>query len=163
MGKFYLTLAVGSTIYSPFTKSYYENTDVLARFEINEYQQKIVSAETFMPNKGLPEIKESLKEGKTYWFNPNPLFQIIGNKTYFMLSFSDGIYVLNEDLEIEEMIKPKVLSEVNKIKDGSNFLLKTPYQFYDMTYYQYKNFLSNLYINNLQVLGDLVISVINTG
>ncbi|WP_339700007.1 hypothetical protein [uncultured Roseivirga sp.] len=157
VGKFYLTLAVGSTIYSPFTKSYYENTDVLARFEINEYQQKIVSAETFMPNKGLPEIKESLKEGKTYWFNPNPLFQIIGNKTYFMLSFSDGIYVLNEDLEIEEMIKPKVLSEVNKIKDGSNFLLKTPYQFYDMTYYQYKNFLSNLYINNLQVLGDLVI------
>tara|TARA_R110001599_G_scaffold544_1_gene2370 strand:- start:212 stop:1483 length:1272 start_codon:yes stop_codon:yes gene_type:complete len=156
-GKFHLTLTVGSTIHSPFTKSYFENTDVLARFEINEFQQKIVSAETFMPYKDLPEIKESLKEGKTYWFNPNPLFQTIGNKTYFMLSFSDCIYVLNEDFEIEEMIKPKVLSEVNKIKNGSNFLLKTPYEYYDMTYYQYKNFLSNLYINNLQVLGDLVI------
>jgi hypothetical protein len=156
-GKFYLTVAVGSTIHSDFTKSYYENTDVLARFEINEYQQKIVSAKTFMPHKDLPEIKESLKEGKMFWFNPSPTFHTIGNKTYFTLSFSDCVYVLNENFKIEEKIKPKVLSEVKKAKNGSDFLLSTPLDYYDRTYHQYKTVLSNLYIRNIQVLEDLVI------
>jgi hypothetical protein len=156
-GKFYLTLAVGSTSHSEFIKSYYENTDAFARFEINEYQQKIVSAETFMPYKDLPEINESLKEGKTYWFDSKPLFHTIGNKTYFTLSFSDCVYVLNENFKIEERIKPKVLSEVNKNKSGSDFLLNKYVDYYDRTYYQFKNVLSNLYIRNLQVLDDLVI------
>ncbi|MFT7055737.1 MAG: hypothetical protein ACJAR3_001367 [Roseivirga sp.] len=155
-GKFYLTIAVGSTLHSEFTKAYYENTDVLARFEINEYQQKIVSAETFMPYENFPEVKESLKEGKIFWFNLYPMFHTVGNKTYLTFSFSNSVYVLNENFKIEERIKSKVLSEVEKIKNGSDFLPRTPMQNYDRVYYRNKNAFSNLYITNLQVMDDLV-------
>ncbi len=156
-GKFHLTIAVGSTLYSEFTKSYYENTDVLARFEINEYQQKIVSSETFMPYKSFPEVKETLKEGKIFWFNLYPMFETTGNKTYLTFPFSDCIYVLNENFKIEKRIRSKKLSEVKKIKNGSDFLIKTPTDYFDLIYYRNKNAFSNLYIKNLQVLSDLVI------
>ena len=156
-GKFYLTLAVGSTLHSEFTKSYYENTDVLAHFEINEYQQKIVSAETFMPYKNFPEVKESLKEGKIFWFDLYPMFHRTGSKTYLTFSFSDCVYVLNENFKIEERIKSKLLSEITKNNKGSDFLLRTPLDYYDRVYYRNKNAYGNLYITNLQILDNLVI------
>ncbi|WPZ11520.1 hypothetical protein [Roseivirga spongicola] len=156
-GKFYLTLAAGSTLHSEFTKSYYKNADVLARFEINEYQQKIVSAETIMSYEDFPEMVEVLKEDKVFWFNLYPLFHRIGNKTYLTFPFSDCIYVLNENFKIEEKIKSKVLSEVKKVRIGSDFLPKTPSEYYDRVYYRNKNAFGNLYVTNLQVLDDLVI------
>lgn len=156
-GKFYLTITVGNTLYSEFTKSYYENTDVLARFEINEYQQRIVSAKTFMPYKSFPEVKKTLKEGKIFWFNLYPMFQAAGNKTYLTFPFSDCVYVLNEDFKIEKKLKSKVLSKFKKIKKGSDFLLNTPTDYFDRVYYRNKNAFSNLYISNFQVLNDLVI------
>lgn len=156
-GKFYLTIAVGSTLYSEFTKSYYENTDVLARFEINEYQQKIVSAKTFMSYERFPEVKEDLKEGKIFWFNLYPMFQTVGNKTYLTFPFSDCVYILDENFKIEKRIKSLVLSEVKKVKNGSDFLHNTPRDYYDLVYYRNKNAFSNIYITNLQTLDDLVI------
>ncbi|MEC7753048.1 6-bladed beta-propeller [Roseivirga sp. UBA1976] len=156
-GKFYLTIAVGSTLHSEFTKAYYENTYTIGRFEISEYQQKIISAEAVMPYEVFPEVQESLNEDKIFWFDLYPMFQRIGNKTYLTFSFSDCVYVLNEDFQVEEKIKSKVLSQIKRNKKGSDFLMNTPKDYYDLVYYRNKNAYSNLYITNLQVLDDLVI------
>ena len=156
-GKFFLTLAVGSTLHGQFTKKYYDDTDVLARFEINEHQQKIVSAESYIPYNSLSEIQESLKTGKSYWFNPHPLFFNQNNILYFVLPFSDTIYVFDENFKLEKKIKSDVLSKIREIKNGSEFFLKPTQDYYELTYYQYKNVLGNLYIKNLQVLDGLLV------
>ena len=88
---------------------------------------------------------------------PQSIIPKIGNKFYYALSFSDHIYVLDEKLQIKKEIRPKVLSEVNKGKNGSDFLLETPRQFYDRSCYQFKNYLGNLYLSNLQVIDELLI------
>lgn len=156
-GIFSLTLAVGSTLHSQFTKDYYEHSSIIGHFEINEYQQKILSAESLFSYQDFPDIEESLKKDKIFWFDLYPLFEHVGDKFYLTFTFSDIVYVLNEDFKVENEIKSEILSEIKKSNIGSDFLLQTPSEYYDLVYYRNKNAYSNLHIKNIQILNDLII------
>ena len=156
-GIFYLTLAIGSKLESPFQQSLYEKRKGIARFEINEYQQKIVSVKTFLPYSELPEIKESLKNDNVCWYGQEPIFQIVDDKIYLTYSFSNEVYVLDNKFKMIQRIKLNALTELREVKKCVDFVPKMPDNLYDRTYLQFELYLSNLHITDLQVLDDLII------
>lgn len=155
-GVYKLTISIGSKVYDPLRKKFYEESSAIARFVIDDYQHSIKSVKTFMPYRDIPEVKKALATESVCWSGNEARFQVVGDYIYLTFPFSDQVYVLDENFKIRQAYKLKTFGQYN-----SGYCLamtdQLPETTYDRTYAQYHTYLGNAHISNLQVLDNLLI------
>jgi hypothetical protein len=156
-GIFYLTIAVNTVLADVFESGYHEGKDALAQFEISELQQKVLSVKTFFPYENLPEIKEAIATKKVCWYGSDAKFQVLNEKIYVTFSFSNEVFVLNRELEIEKRFALKAIEQLRLNGRCIDLNAPKPETLYDRTYSQFETYLSNLHITDIQVMDDLAI------
>lgn len=156
-GIFYLTIAVNTVLADVFESDYHEGKNAIARFEISELQQKVLSVKTFLPYEDLPEIKEAIATKKVCWYGSDAKFQVLNDKIYVTFSFSNEIFVLNREFEIEERFSLKSIEALRRNGRCIDLNAPKPETLYDRTYSQFETYLSNLHIAHIQVMDDLAI------
>lgn len=154
-GKYELTLAVNTTASSPYTSGFYDDQPTIARFVIDDYLQKVTSTKTFWPYNDIPEVKKALEEGSLCWSGSEARFDIIDDKIYLTYPFLRKVYALNKRFKIIDTYELKSLGHYQSgyCRDLST---DPPVTTYERTYEQYRTFLSNLHIRDIQVLDELL-------
>jgi hypothetical protein len=155
-GRYELTLAVNTTGSSPYIAAFYEDQPTIARFVIDDFQQKVISTDTFWPYTDIPEVSKALEQGSLCWSGSEARFDIVGDEIYLTYPFLRKVYVLNRRFRVKEEYELKSLSDYQSgyCRDLTS---EPPKDTYEQTYEQYRTYLSNFHIRDIQALDNLLI------
>jgi hypothetical protein len=128
----------------------------IAQFTIDDFEEKVISTKTFWPYSDIPEVKEALARGSLCWSGSEARFDIIDEKVYLTYPFLRKVYVLNRRFKVMDTFE---LKSLRQYQNGycRNLSSEPPTTTYDRTYEQFRTYLSNLHIRDIQVLENLFI------
>ncbi|GAB5524556.1 MAG: hypothetical protein Roseis2KO_24280 [Roseivirga sp.] len=154
-GVYKLTLSIGSTLYSTFNNEHYERSDAIAQFIIDDRQEKVIKASTKLPLKQYEEIKRGLDDRSISWGGREAIFREYNGQFFLTFPFSKVVYVYNQEFEEIDRIS---LQTLHLYDPGFSYPMQTtPEQLYDRTYLEFRAYLENSFIKNIQIMNDLLI------
>lgn len=154
-GRYKLTLAVNTTSSSPYKAGFYVDQPTIAQFTIDDFEQKVISKETFWPYTDMNEVREALKNQSLSWSGSEARFDIVDDEIYLTYPFLKKVFVLDKRFKIKETYE---LKSIGRYQSGYSRDLAgdPPSNTYEQTYEQFRTFLSNLHIRDIQVLDRLI-------
>ena len=159
-GMILLTLSIGSTLYSPYSKSFYEKGSQIAQFRINKQTLQVESVEKKVLLRNEPEIKEALSNNSINWYRATALFDLNNGKFYKASMYSRKIDVydlyFNKVREIELTKLPRLRNNFS-----SKFSPKRSTDIMERTTLDQKLQYENVSIWNVQSKGDVLLVQLN--
>ena len=154
-GKFKLILGISSTISSKYEPEYYDKTDVLAEFEIDDLSGKVLTAKTVLPFVDFDEIKNALNEKEFAWGSDHSIFTKVADKLYLTFPFSRQVYVFDDNYQLIEQVKLNALSQYEV--GASIKMADVYYDLYERTFADFSAYLSNLTVRGIQLYENYLI------
>ena len=154
-GKYTLTLSLGSTMYGSFRKEHYENSSVIAQYVIDDSEGMVISAETHLKYNEFKEVKTALKESKISWGASDPIFRKHDDNYFVTFPFSKSIYIFDSEFNPVDELEIKTFKGFDV---GFSFSMQpTPKKLYDRTYLEFRAYLENNSIKNIQLIDNLLV------
>jgi hypothetical protein len=154
-GIYKLTLSIGSTLYSTFNNEFYEKTNAIAQFVIDGNKGKVVEASTKLPLSQFNVVKAGLANRTISWGGREAIFREYQGRFFLTFPFSKTVYIYNDGFEQVDQL---VLKTLHLYDPGFSFSMQpTPEELYDRTYLEFRAYLENSFIKNMQIMDSLLI------
>jgi hypothetical protein len=146
---------MGSTLYGRFQKEYYENSPLIAQYLIDDSEGEIISAKTHLKYTEFKEVKSALEESKISWGANDAIFRKYKENYFLTFPFSKSVYIFDSEFNQIDELEIKTFMGFD---EGFSFKMqRTPSKVYDGTYLDFRAYLENNSIRNIQLLDSLLI------